>query len=242
MDVPLLTDFRDMHMHRRAMEIRTITNMMEQYHVKKTTDVVADAFRVKRLRPNKKTYDIVTDTSPDEQVRALWRNLHNFRSDDGRAVEWSRDQLLFMRNTLSSCLPGIYGVQWDANAARVMRNWKFDRVVLQTLIRCPRQHGKTYFVAGFAAAYAASIAGEKKIAVFATGGRIAVSLLDTVFSFLNTLDKSLVLALSYVRGVTPCVTVINSNGGVIRVSAYPANPKISYFFSFPPKRLLLRCL
>lgn len=173
-----------------------------------------------------------TTIHPDKQVMRLWKTLHSLRTPDGKLVEWTPHQHIFIFMMLSATLPGIYGDAWESNADRVMRKWRIKRVCLQAMMRCPRQWGKTFAIAGFAAAYALSVSGRgQRIAVFSTGARTSTGMLENLEAFIRSVPGGSERIVSSSKGgsITPHIDIRAANGTINTISAYPGNPKISIF-------------
>ena len=234
--------FRDVHL--RALDISTdaLCHSIDQLRVSPVADIAATKYvaEAKRRRTEAYTGQDVdrmgeaigqggdSSSTPDEQVAMLWYYLHNFRMNNGKAVEWSPDQEEFARRMLATTLPGIYGVSWDANAERVMREWGFERVKLVAMLRCPRRWGKTFVIAAYAAAYQLAVRGGKEVAIFGTARRISIRMLDTIYAFICTIPGGRERILAYNRGESPHIWLRGDDTVDMRkISAHPSSHKIS---------------
>jgi len=168
--------------------------------------------------------------TPDDQMALIWDYLHRFRGDGGKPMEWSRDQISFIRNVMSAHAPGIYGDSWDLNAQRVMKEWGWKRTTQQVMSRWPRRHGKTHALAGFAAAYLLAVP-HKETAIFTTGRRISIRMLDTIFAFVCTIDGALERVKTNTRGAIAVLETYAEKTDAInmtsKITPHTSNARIS---------------
>ena len=99
-----------------------------------------------------------------ERVESLFLN--------GFGIDWSEVQVRIFRALIDSCLPRIYGNEWEKVKSRVMRERGLDRLQQETLVNMARRNGKTWVVSGAAAALFLVVP-DISIAVFSVGKRQA---------------------------------------------------------------------
>lgn len=127
------------------------------------------------------TYRVEAHTAGDEVVRRLNEQLDAF------GLIRHEYQRRFHEQFVHSCLPKIYGDEWDTNAERVLRRYGLATLHQETLIVCPRRFGKTTAVAMFAAAFLWCVP-ACEIAIFSTGKRTAGKLMALTLSFLHMIE------------------------------------------------------
>lgn len=91
---------------------------------------------------------------------------------NGFGVNWSEVQCRIFKYLIDSCLPRIYGAEWEHVKTRVMHERKIEKLGQETLVNMARRNGKTYVVSGTAAALLLVVPGIT-IAVFSVGKRQA---------------------------------------------------------------------
>lgn len=91
---------------------------------------------------------------------------------NGFGVIWSEVQCRIFHALMDSCLPRIYGAEWEYVKTRVMKQRGLDRINQETLVNMARRNGKTWVVSGAAAALLL-IVPNISIAVFSVGKRQA---------------------------------------------------------------------
>jgi hypothetical protein len=99
-------------------------------------------------------------------------------------------QAMFHEKFFTSCLPHIYGSEWEWNQKRVLKQYNLTRIKSEVMVIAPRRFGKTVSVAMIVAAMALCVAGITQI-VLSTGGRASTSLGKTIKKFVesSTLHK-----------------------------------------------------
>lgn len=90
----------------------------------------------------------------------------------GFGITWSPTQARIFNVLVDSCLPIIYGSEWEFVKMRVMKQRGLDRMQQETLVNMARRNGKTFVVSGAAAALWLAIPGIN-IAVFSAAKRQA---------------------------------------------------------------------
>ncbi len=91
----------------------------------------------------------------------------------------SREQHQFHQSFFQSCLPKIYGKEWEGSSRRVMESYSIEKIRYEVLAMTPRRFGKTVAVAMFVTAMLFNVPGIT-IAVFSTGKRASGSLTELV--------------------------------------------------------------
>lgn len=108
---------------------------------------------------------------------------------NGFGLKWSDDQIRVFDAFQNTCLPLIYGADWNEEKARVLRERGLDREVQYALVNMARRNGKTFSVSGAAAALALSVP-NSKIAIFSTCQRTSQMMLQAVMDqFDRAFDK-----------------------------------------------------
>lgn len=123
-------------------------------------------------------YRVETTTPGDEIVRSLYAQLDQF------GLTRHEYQQRFHEQFVHSCLPKIYGDEWDTNSERILHRYHLQAIHQETLIVCPRRFGKTTAVAMFAAAFLWCVP-SCEIAIFSTGKRTAGKLMAQTLAFLD---------------------------------------------------------
>lgn len=91
---------------------------------------------------------------------------------NGFGVVWSEVQIRIFHALIDSCLPRIYGAEWEHVKTRVLKERGLDRIQQETLVNMARRNGKTWVVSGAAAALLLVVP-DISIAVFSVGKRQA---------------------------------------------------------------------
>lgn len=90
----------------------------------------------------------------------------------GFGITWSPTQARIFNVLVDSCLPIIYGGEWEFVKMRIMKQRGLERMQQETLVNMARRNGKTFVVSGAAAALWLAIPGIN-IAVFSAAKRQA---------------------------------------------------------------------
>lgn len=116
--------------------------------------------------------------SGDDRLNRFNQTLDSFR--------WKRTaaQVLFHDLFTNAVLKKIYGVEWEANAVRVMREHNLKKIHTEVMIMTPRRYGKTVSVAMWVVAALLHMPGVE-IGIFSTGQRASSSLMRMATGFLN---------------------------------------------------------
>lgn len=121
--------------------------------------------------------DAVGDCAGDRRLAEIKKWLSKFSKIR------SPEQKLFHDKFMISCLPHIYGDDWEANRVRVMEELGITKIDFELLITTPRRFGKSYSVAMFVAALLVCVPGIR-INVFSTGKRASGNLMELVQMFI----------------------------------------------------------
>ena len=89
---------------------------------------------------------------------------------NGMGVLWSEVQCRIFYALIDSCLPRIYGSEWEHVKTRVMKERGLDTLQQETLVNMARRNGKTWVVSGAAAALLLVVP-DISLAVFSVGKR-----------------------------------------------------------------------
>ena len=140
--------------------------------------------RRKRLKVVSRV-DYVTDPlfgtdqcSGDRRLADFNTTLDSFR--------WQRTaaQIMFHDLFTNAVLKQIYGVEWEANAVRVMKEQGMRKLHTEVMVMTPRRYGKTVSVAMWVVAALLHIPGVE-IGIFSTGQRASTSLMAMAYGFLQ---------------------------------------------------------
>lgn len=115
----------------------------------------------------------------DKRVAMLHKTLDSYGSTK-RAVH----QRLFHDKFLVSCLPHIYGDEWQWSRVRVLEKHGLSKIDHETMVITPRRFGKTWAVTMFVAAMLLCCPGIT-ISVLSTGARASTSLKETTVKFIE---------------------------------------------------------
>lgn len=164
----------------------------------------------------------------DEILEMLNTTLDSFKPH--RAAH----QVIFHRHFLLSCLPKIYGEEWEQMAPTVLARMGLREIKQETLVVTPRRYGKTISVAMFCAAMIYCVP-DLEIGIFSTGKRAAGKLMDKTWQFFMQLD-----------GWRDMVVKKNAETAEIRdpripgdkrvLSSYPGTTKVRQLASKLPRR------
>lgn len=92
--------------------------------------------------------------------------------------------LFYSHRLLTHTHRQIYGVEWEANAVRVMREQGMKKLHTEVMVMTPRRYGKTVSVAMWVVAALLMIPGVE-IGIFSTGQRASTSLMAMAYGFLQ---------------------------------------------------------
>ncbi len=115
----------------------------------------------------------------DKRVAMIHKTLDSYGTTK-RAVH----QRLFHDKFLISCLPRIYGDEWQWSRVRVLEKHGLTKIDHETMVITPRRFGKTWAVTMFVAAVLLCCAGIL-ISVLSTGARASTSLKETTVKFIE---------------------------------------------------------
>jgi hypothetical protein len=108
---------------------------------------------------------------------------------DPRGILRSNDQKRFHASMVAATLPLIYGVEWEARNAEVLKSHGLTSVETEVLILAARRWGKTWAVAMYIVALILSVPGVE-VCVFSPTGRQSGMLADHVRQFLSRVEGS----------------------------------------------------
>lgn len=144
-------------------------------------------------------------------------------------------QAMFHEAFLQAMAEGLYGDEFMTEYGNILRanNWKSASV--GTIIRCPRQVGKTTAVCMFLAAVMHTIPGYK-IIVMSTGSRVSIKLKKDTIDWFKTLSKNAGDRITVNNDENFCVRGVGQFNNVIaEMRALPSSgtidcgPLISFF-------------
>lgn len=110
-------------------------------------------------------------------------NIHKTLESFGK-LRRAPHQAMFHDKFIISCLPHIYGSEWEWNQIRVLKQHNIPKINHEVMVVTPRRFGKTYSIAMIVAALLLCVIGIR-IVVVSTGGRASTSLSRTVKKFVE---------------------------------------------------------
>ena len=134
-------------------------------------------------------------------------------------------QVIFHRHFIRSCLPKIYGADWDQMAPTVLARMGLREIKQETLVVTPRRYGKTVAVAMFCAAMIYCVS-DLEIGIFSTGKRAAAKLMAKTWQLFMQLPGAKGMIKSK-NAETAIVHDIENVGDERTMSSYPASTKVS---------------
>lgn len=87
---------------------------------------------------------------------------------------------------IKSCLPKIYGEEWQRDPESIMMRFGINECRQETIVSMPRRYGKTVGVSSFAAVYALCVP-KVSIAIFANGHNMSKKLLSMLYTFMQVI-------------------------------------------------------
>ena len=121
----------------------------------------------------------------DATLSALFAKLEQI---DGLEYPRSHHQIKFHDCFTRACLRIIYGADYTRCESQLLKEFAVESFRTEVMIVTPRRFGKTFSVAQYCAAFAASVMG-KEVAIFSTGRRASKKILDLVWRFLEPIMK-----------------------------------------------------
>jgi hypothetical protein len=125
------------------------------------------------------------NTAGDATLSALFSKLEQI---DGLEFPRSHHQIKFHDCFTRACLRIIYGADYERCEPQLLREFAVPEFRTEVMIVTPRRFGKTFSVAQYCAAFAASVMG-KEVAIFSTGRRASKKILDLVWRFLKPIMR-----------------------------------------------------
>jgi len=148
---------------------------------------------------------------------------------NGFGIIWSQVQKKIFRASIDSCLPKIYGQEWDEVKQRVLKQRGLDVLQQETLVNMARRNGKTYVISGSAAALFL-IVPDLSVAVFSTGERAAKMLMtatiekiDAAFNLGTHVNKE---GYDIISKNKEMLVMKHPNGGKQVLGCYPGSVKV----------------
>lgn len=108
----------------------------------------------------------------------------------GRQIELDLIQKMFIQSFIQSCVPLIFGNDWNNCMNDFLHEFKLDVINPYTITISPRRMGKSWSIAIFILALLWCVPGIQ-IGIFSTGGRASESLLGHVARFLHGLPDGM---------------------------------------------------
>jgi hypothetical protein len=158
--------------------------------------------------------------------------IHNIRECffHGLGIKWGEDQVRVFNAFVFSCLPLIYGEEWQENKARVLEDWGQTRENPYTVVSMARRNGKTFVTSGTVVAMLLCIPGIK-VAIFSTCKRTsqmmmsaAVDMLEKAFDIGTHANKQ---DFQQVQKNTESVVFLGPDGTKRELGCFPGSVKVS---------------
>jgi hypothetical protein len=159
-----------------------------------------------------------------ERLALLRKNLDSFK------MKREPPQRLFHHHMIKAAIPFIFKRDLASNLDALLDEFETDRFQQEVLIRTPRRWGKTFAVAWFVAACAASLDNfddEFRQSIFSPSKRQSGALLELVKRFFNELPGMS----SYVTDSnveTLKIRGIRGPNDIRSIHSLPASPKVRY--------------
>lgn len=125
-----------------------------------------------------KTKDISSGIG-HERLRMIYKTFDSYGTV-GRAEH----QVMLHDKFVESCLPHIYGAEWEFVQQEVLERHRLTKINHEVMVITPRRFGKTWSVAMVVAALLLCVPGIR-ISVVSTGSRASSSLKETVVKFIE---------------------------------------------------------
>lgn len=153
----------------------------------------------------------------------------------GFGLKWSEVQTRIFEAFLFTCLPLIYGEEWQENKTRVLEEWDKQKAYYYTLVNMARRNGKTFSVSGSAAALLLAVP-HVKIAIFSTCQRTSQMMMSEVLARLDqAFDKGThVSRQDYVQITRNMENVMyeGPDGSKRLLGSFPGSVRVSFCFYF----------
>lgn len=155
---------------------------------------------------------------------------------EGMGLKWSEVQLKIFKAFIDSCLPKIYGDEWEEVKQRVMFQRGLARMQQETLVNMARRNGKTFVTSGTAAALFLMIP-NLSVAVFSVSERQSKMLMtatlekiDAAFEKGTHVNRQGYTVISKNKEL---LVMEHPNGGKQVLGCYPGSVRVSFlFYSF----------
>ena len=102
----------------------------------------------------------------------------------GFGVRRSETQWKVHNGMLNAMIPLIFGQEWETHSGRILQSMGIDRLRQEVMVVMARRQGKSYSV-GMCCACLLLLCPEVRLAVFATGKRMAAALLEITRKFVE---------------------------------------------------------
>lgn len=153
-------------------------SLIEMYRVKAEELSIIKRIRRRDEICRDKTKDISSGIG-HERLRMIYKTLDSF-GGVGRAAH----QVMLHEKFIQSCLPHIYGAEWEYVQQEVLERHRLTKIDHEVMVITPRRFGKTWSVAMVVAALLLCVPGIR-ISVVSTGSRASSSLKETVVKFIE---------------------------------------------------------
>lgn len=186
--------------------------------------------RIAELRPPDLVSRLVHPPENDGTAATGRQRLTRLRRTlDSFGLERSPMQKQFHEDMIGACARLIFRDDLDAELDDLLVELNTRELHTEFMAITPRRFGKTYSVAMFVVAMAASVEGIEQ-AIFSTGRRASQKLLELVYRLMIKVPG---MKESIVKYNVECLWVRGPNGGddVRKISSYPSNIKISFALS-----------
>lgn len=135
------------------------------------------------------------------------------------------NQVEFHDMMIKTCLPAIYGEEWESDFDRILRSFDLDYHLSEAIMIAPRRFGKTWAVAMFAAVYVFMIP-NAQITIFSVQQKTSYKMMVTIFLMMKELPFFATSAVDVKNadGIT-----INTNGTLRRIACCSSTIAVCIF-------------
>ena len=155
---------------------------------------------------------------------------------NGLGIEWGEDQKRVFNTFVFSCLPLIYGNEWQENKARVLKEWDdAKRECPYTVVSMARRNGKTYVTSGTVVSLMLAIPGIK-VAIFSTCKRTSGMMMEAC---VGMLEKAMEIGThcnnqdyQQISKNMESVILLGPDGSKRVLGCFPGSVRVSIFFFF----------
>jgi len=169
------------------------------------------------------------DRGPAQDSGAHYLQQLYQKLDEIDRLEYPRShhQKTFHECFTRACLRSIFGDSFEKHHSQLRRDYDVEDFKTEVMIVTPRRFGKTFAVAQYCAAFAASVLG-KEIAIFSTGRRASKKMLDLVLRFLRPIMRPTQTITS--ANVEEVIIFDSLTGKRNKICSYPSKVQVRHPF------------